>query len=621
MYIWLVIFNTAVIFLAMVINLAVKPRTAARLTGLLTLAAAMTGFLFYGYGYAYTISRMPMAVLRAVMSVWFMFVGRNDYASVSTAPLFHIPSVEFLFWSAHLLAIYAFASATFITIGSGAVRLIRVLKAKFSDLFVIYGVNGSSVAFAKNISLSHRNAAIIMIDNGKDISDFLNEITAFGGIILDDSSSGNAEPAFLRTFRIHKGFGRRHFRFFALDEMPLDNIHFAECLKHSLQAAKVPPQQLDIVIAAEESFLGERFRAKNKDSGFGNVYVFPPGEMVARMAMRMFPPAKTLHYDTNGRARDDFDAILIGFGTTAQYALKHLIMNGQVEGAGFHVMVCDKQLREISGSFFHENEISLREYNIEFMENDARSQELYDYISENIRSIRYIMISTGDNRLDQEILLALEKMMRNENSDAVLLCCSRSGIHYIDRSTMQWLSADPMTPDNLCDEHIDYLAMALNQAYHSQNQRTVRENWADCDYFSRTSCRAAADFLSGYLDALKDNGIPVQDGGKMLTASQWEILGRTEHRRWMAFHHNMGYQSMPADIWDERASMYLSDTSVAIGKDTEHRLHACMIPWEELPSLSLKEESITGIRKDYQAMDLDNIRIMLAAAEDGADWK
>ena len=617
MYIWLVILYTAAIFLAMVISLAVKPREAARLTGLLTLAAALTGFLFYGYGYAYTISRMPMAVLRAVMSVWFMFVGRNDYASVSAAPLFQIHFVEFLFWTAHLLAIYAFASATFITIGSGAIRILRVLKAKFSNLFVIFGVNRSSVAFAKNIAQTNRRATILMIDNGKDISEFSNDITSFGGIVLDDSTASSAEPAFLRTFRIRKGMGIRRFCFYALDEMPLDNIHFAECLKESLQTAGVLPQQLDIVIAADESYIGERFRAKDEDFGFGNVYVFPPGETVARMAMRLFPPAKTLCYDADGRAQDSFDALLIGFSSTAQCILKQLVMNGQIDGAGFHVLVCDKQLQEISGSFFHENKVLLHEYNIEFMESDARSQQLYDYISYNVRSLRYIIISTGDQRLDQEILLSLEKLLRSENCNAVILCCSREGIHYVDRNTMQWLFADPMTPDNLCNEQIDLQAMTLNQAYHAQNQKTSRENWTSCDYFSRTSCRAAADFLTGYLSALRDAGIPLQNGGRQLSALQWEILGRTEHRRWIAFHHNMGYQTMPSEVWDSRASCYLSDKSVNINKDIDHKLHACMIPWEELPALSSREEAVTGIRKDYQAMDLDNVRIMIASAEDG----
>ena len=640
MHIVLVIFYTAAIFMAMMVNLAVKPKAGARITGILIVAAAVMGFLLYGYGYACTFENTPLAVLRATSSVWFMFVGRNDFSAISAAPLMHEPAVQMVFWGTHLCAIYAFASATFITIGSGAVRFMRMVKAGFSDLDVLYGVNDASVSFAAALAGTGRRRAILLIDDRAALGPYETDINGFGGLILTDSAAGKAAPSFIRAFRIRKG--KRRYRFFALDEMPLDNIRFAEDLKEALEKAGVLPQQTSLVIAADESLTGENFISQNGAYGFGEVFVFPPGEMTARALVRAFPPAGTLHYDTDGRATEDFDALLIGFGRTSQCVLKYLIMHGQAEGAGFHVMVCDRQLREISGSFFHENEKLLKEYDIEFMEKDARSVELYDYIAQHLPTLKYVVISTGDPRLDQEILLSIEKTVRSAGSDAAVLCCSRKGIFYVDRKTMQWESVSPMTPENLCDEKMDAQAIALNQAYHAQNGKTDTENWACAGYFDRTSCRAAADFLTGYLRAVLravpraagETGLPLGDkgaelslgeggaglplgaGGAGLSEKQWENLGRTEHRRWIAFHHVMGYSRMPEDIWEERAKLLKSGrTDISVGKDPARRLHACMIPWEELPALEAKEEKITGKRKDYRAMDMENVRIVLSFPE------
>ncbi len=617
---WSVILYTAVIFMAMMVNLAVKPKTGARMTGRLIVLAAVMGFLFYGCGYASVIDSLPMAVLRATMSVWFMFVGRNDFSSVSSAPVFRFPAAQFLFWFAHLTAIYAFASATFVTIGTGAVRFMRIRKARWTNAAVIFGINPSSVSFASNLADGKKYGTLLLIDQEKTAGEYQDEIDGFGGITLTDTDARSASPAFLKSFRIRKG--RRRFDFYALHEMPLNNVRFAEDLRASLEKAGVGPEQTRIVIAADETAAGDRFRAGNDRFGFGEIYLFPAGETAARAVIRLFPPAKTLRFGKDGRAQEDFEALLIGFSTTAQCILKQLVMNAQIEGSKFHAMVCDRSLREISGSFFHTNGILLREYDISFMEQDARSMELYDYIEKHAEELKYVVVSTGDPVQDQEILLSLEKYVTYLKTEAVIVSCSRTEIHYVDKETMSWASVDPMTPENLCGMDLDREAAALNQAYCGGNGRSSYENWLACDYFSRESCRAASDFLSGYLQALKREGLPVTGDGSLLLEEQREVLSRTEHRRWMAFHHVMGYDAMPEDMWNERAERYRKEvpgpgsSPFSIGKDREKKLHACLIPWEDLPALSEKEARITGQYHDYQAMDYNNIQIMMKEETD-----
>ena len=60
----------------------------------------------------------------------------------------------------------------------------------------------------------------------------------------------------------------------------------------------------------------------------------------------------------------------------------------------------------------------------------------------------------------------------------------------------------------------------------------------------------------------------------------------------------------------QRAERKRSGEDLRVNKDECTRTHACMVPWEELPALDKKEEELTGIRKNYQEMDKDNIRMI-----------
>ena len=91
-----------------------------------------------------------------------------------------------------------------------------------------------------------------------------------------------------------------------------------------------------------------------------------------------------------------------------------------------------------------------------------------------------------------------------------------------------------------------------------------------------------------------------------------ENLGQSEHLRWCAFHYCMGYRSMSEKAFDERAALYREKAadgpvSFKIGKDTGNRLHACLIGWDELDDLAEREAAVTGVRKDYKKMDIDNV--------------
>ena len=158
--------------------------------------------------------------------------------------------------------------------------------------------------------------------------------------------------------------------------------------------------------------------------------------------------------------------------------------------------------------------------------------------------------------------------------------------------------------------------MAVNHRYHLSEGRTAEEDWAACDYFSRLSCRASADYLPAFLKAAGLEAEEVREKGWPDDPELLENLSETEHLRWCAFHFCMGYQPMPEEVFADRAAQYRREKEeqgaplIRVGKDSVKKLHACLIPWEELDALDEKEKRLTGKEVCYKQLDRDNILLI-----------
>ena len=126
------------------------------------------------------------------------------------------------------------------------------------------------------------------------------------------------------------------------------------------------------------------------------------------------------------------------------------------------------------------------------------------------------------------------------------------------------------------------------------------------------SSRASADFAAALLHSA---GVSVSDAlehwdpqGELL-----ENLAKTEHLRWCAFHYVMGFATIDGETYAQRCAQYKREvaetgrSSIRVGKDMKRRLHACLIPWEQLDLLSAAENSVTGGSVDYKQLDKNNV--------------
>ncbi|MCM1027293.1 MAG: hypothetical protein NC432_12730 [Roseburia sp.] len=607
-----VILFTAVGFLAMVVGLVASRKHAAQLTGAATVLAALGGFFTYGYGFSRQIEFMPLAVVRAVQASLGMFMGRNDFSAVSGTPIFSHPTAQVFFWLVHLFALYATASAALTTIGAGALRRLRLLLIYRGNLDIIYGVDGDSVSFGKKLVEQQGRRAVVFVDHSA-APGLAGEISGMGAVLFTATTAVSPNLSFLRNVGMRPN---RQLTLYAMQKDPARNLQYAETLLKALQEKEIPCERTSLVLfCAEETDAGV-FQALNDSYGYGSVAAFDAAGLAARVLVREYPPCDAISFGPDGRAVQNFEALLVGFGQVGQAVLRQLVMNGQFEGSAFRLTVFAPDCSQVNGCLTNYSRELTAQYSIDFQPYDGRSREMYQYLFQHRSTLRYIVVCTGNERLNQEIADELTRYLGHLGAEAAVYQCSYQGVVRQSGAGRPAVRKGIYTPELLCTNALDRMAIALNQCYCEGNGRTASENWTSCDYFSRNSSRASADFIPALIRAAGRSAEQVLAGDWTLTEEQLENLSRTEHLRWCAFHYVMGFEPMSREIYAERCARYRAEkeefgkSSLRIGKDMEAHRHACLIPWEELDALSEAENAVTGGNVDYKAMDRNNVLIL-----------
>lgn len=601
----MVIVFTGILFLAIIINLAMKKENSAKVTGVCIAVAGVSGLFIYGYGYGLAFAdNLPLAVIRSLMAVWGMFVSKNDFSIISGTPLFSSQGAVLYFWLVHLMAQYATASAAIATIGARALRRLRLWLACFGNLSLIYGVNEDSVAFGRQLAETPGNN-VVFVDE-KVSSSLEGAINSFGGVTVGDKNALWPDKKFLRGLGIRGD--RRKYDFYLLHKNEAKNVKYAFALKAALETNGIPATATNLVMLGSEETHTASLQRLGDKYGFGNVSVFDAPGLVARLLIHHFPPAATMDFNDDCSAAENFESVIIGFGAVGQAVMKQLVMNGQFAGSDFSLAVFAPDFEKVSGYISATSHSIIDNYNVKFYDYDGRSRSMYDYILARKDDMNYIVICTGSEKTNNEIGGEITRYLTRIGSDAQVYLAGYSGITCLTEGQIPPKQHPVFTTDVLCTGKIDSVATQLNHRY-CNNDNTPQQNWARCDWFSRMSSRASADFMPSMAVIARQN--PAQQWA--LTDAQLENLGITEHQRWMAFHFVMGYEKMPAEVYDQREQQYISEKSlygtgkIRVGKDTVARQHACLIPWEELDALSRRENAITGGNVDYKQSDKNNV--------------
>jgi hypothetical protein len=585
------------VFFAVVLYLTINQNNREKWVGIAFSIASLGGLIVYGYAYSQSPDASIVEVLRTVIDTGRMFAGMNNVALFTEAVGQGSPWLIF-FWIIHFMAYYSMASVFVLVLGKSAIRKFRTWLLRINDVELIYGINESSIAYGRTVSRK-KKVSVVFVDT--DGMKWESDIREMGGLIYNDPSALHPDKKFIKKLGLRKGKGKLYVA--ALSENSDSNYDYAKELLNSLKECKVEPSQLGITMIGREELDGIKLLAHKEEYGYGSVKVFDRTELIARLLMQKYPLCNCVSFDDKGCAKEDMQIVLIGFGRLGQEILKKLVANGQFQNSKFSLKVYDPKYQEIDGFFRLRYGSLLENYDIEFLPYDGRSRQATEYIKGNIKKIKYIVTAVGDDVLGREIATNIQELICNrDNTLPIYQCTKDSVICYRYGEEREIWSLD--NADILYGGKMDDLAKLINHYYHGE-EGTPDSQWAQCDYFSRMSCRASADFLSSLFTRL---GI---DKNSTVSEEYLENLARTEHLRWIAFHLSMGFSRMSKEVLNERVERFKKDPSIRIAKDLSEKLHACLIPWDELDELSRFENGVTGKDVDYKQMDRDNILVML----------
>ena len=605
-----VVILSIAIFTALVINMAVKPSYSARLTAVLMMISACGGSVIYGLGYTYVTQDIALSLIRTPFSVIGMYLGKNDLSAISGAPVVSTSAGIVCFWALHLFAFYSIASAAMITVGAEGLRRLRLFLALNGDLTMIYGINEESLEVGRECLADGKKAIVYITDN--DLPAQTKEINELGMAVLTGSAAARSGRQALSSLKVRS---RKRIEVFALNGDGNENMSYATALMKGLEQMEVDPRKTSITLPGTEEILTEMLQVSEDRYGFGFVNVFDSTELAARAMIRLCPPWDFLSFDKDGRAAEDFDCIVVGFGKCGQAALRYLVMNGQFAGSSFHAAVFSTDIDRQSGYLFADCPELQNEYDIDFFGDDARSRGFYTYLQNRIGSVKYIAVCTGNDEMNAEISDALMLFLKRVRSEHICVVqCTRNGVRYQESVGSPLMAKKVRSMDMLSADRIDRDAILINSAY-DDSDRTDWEKWVACDSFGKMSSRASASFIPALVKA---SGYTEQE----ITEEKWEpdgklldILGETEHMRWCAFHCANGYRKMSEEELSRNIENYIRCREKGlplprITKNSEQRTHACLIPYDRLDALSERENAVTGKNTDYRQLDINNVMMI-----------
>lgn len=549
---------------------------------------------------------MPYVIMSSVMDVGMMFYGRVNSSVFYNLPVSESPLAVFIFWLINLVAFYTVASALLIRFGNDLLRWIRSMTSKISDVDLIFGVNDDSIVFGRNIS-GRKGSSLVYVGSAAG-ENYESSILEQGGIAYSDKDAVTPSSSFLRRIRIKPGSTK--FRLYALSNDYDRNLQYTQIMSETLRNAGIFPEQTELVLLGTEERKGMYLQSGKDQYGYGSVISFDEYEICARLLIYEYPLCNTVNFDDSGRACDDLDVLIVGFGRIGHEVLRKIIANGQFEGDKFHfhAAIYDPRYEHREGFFKSQYPMMFANYDIDFEPHDARSSKIFNYISDNAAKLKYIVICLDDREKARAIAIDIADRLHSTGYSRNVYTCDTKGIRCYSQDAKECVSHWIYDSELLYSGELDRCAMELNHRY--AGGISTNEDWKNCDYFGRMSSRASVDYLMPLIRR-------ISAGTGILTDIQRENLAKSEHLRWCAFHYTFGYDVMDTEEFSRRVRARQDEirghgqSSIKITKDAKSLKHVCLVDWDELDEISRIENEITGGSRNYKDSDRNNVDMVM----------
>ena len=321
----IVVMAACAIMMVLIANLLLNPQATKRFFIIAGGTANFLGFFLYGYGYSTMEESTLMAVLKTLFAVFGMFLGKDSFGDMAKLSFFSFLPIKFFFYMAQILALYVTASAAMTAFGAGLMNRVRGLTLRRGDLNIFPFTNDHTLYLGSE--LCSQGKKVLFICNKNTSGDVLDKIQDMRAVHTSRASASAASEFFLKTIALERM--DRKVTVYALGESAADNIAYARAFRKSMESLKIPAAGTRLILGANEYFDISSLMHNDSHYGFENVHIFNDTALAARIMITDCPPYKTLSFDENARTTDDFNVMIVGFGSMGQAALRALLMHGQ----------------------------------------------------------------------------------------------------------------------------------------------------------------------------------------------------------------------------------------------------------------------------------------------------
>ena len=552
------------------------------------------------------------AVLRGIFNTLRMFTFIDNTKDLATDNTM----VRLLFWLFHVLALFAMQVAILTLFGRKWIANLRLLLGLHNEVYILKGCDKYSLVLGENIATKDnpRNPpvaerlVVFLVEEDDDARKINEKVAHFGGIVkvLDRQNDIGCHLG-------KAGLGRpwlkkKHYNVILMPgnvSVPDDARRVAEYAK----AKGVADGTLDVFVFATSEWDREHIETltrEQKGEKDGETFKYPctfhiigEMELLVRKMIEEHPPYRCpgLKFSETGVAERGFTVMILGFDRTGQQALLRLMMNGQFltrDGSRMRAVVVDRETKHLRKRFEHCHPSLNLCCDMKFLDYDVRNEAFFNLLDEG-GDVDYIVVALNSNDANKQVALDIRRSYQRKGATALPVIAvseKNEGVHEAEYGDGIFVFGcrEAIYKDSvIIREETDRRAKAVNEAYREMYHGG--EPWHGLDWFTQESNRAAADFIPAMLRLANNMDEPTAIAKGTLAPKGSELaenLAQTEHLRWNAFHAAMGFRAIAPKEMRLRFENP-KDTApplVYARKCVKERLHACLVPWNELDNLS-----------------------------------
>ena len=301
---------------------------------------------------------------------------------------------------------------------------------------------------------------------------------------------------------------------------------------------------------------------------------------------------------------ETFGICLIGFGKIGQEFLMRtyetmcfLTKDGIPP---FEALVVDKFASVLEQEFvnnapyFHDNKT------VEFFQAEVDSEAYFDEIGKRMSRLHQIVVAIGNTRENVAAALSLCRFFdrlgcyEDRPQIVVILSDSMVGAESLFKDypnvKMMDFNTEIFNFEDLIEAKIDSVAKEINDNYNRTSGRG--KPWRELGTYLQALNRATVCDIRIKKELNRMCSAPDKE--------RIEFLARYEHERWCVFNRSHGWKLLPLDeLTQEERDNYVL-------KREQQKLHACLIPWDELDKLPQRSEG------EIRSYDVANVEQALA---------